>query len=181
MKLKQLAKGSTVELTREVPGLESLQVKLVAKAGMDQVLEEAVTFAAVAADQEGHALSDRHVVFFNQLVTPDGATCLTNPDVVETRLPLVDASVNRFLYVVYLDLPSGVKRGLKQLKELRVELIDGKGGAHLLSTVNLLQDLTTETSLLLGEVYRYKGEWKFRLLADGFTSGMEKMWKSMGV
>lgn len=38
-----------------------------------------------------------------------------------------------------------------------------------------------ETALILGEFYRRNGEWKFRLVAQGFAGGLEPLAKNFGV
>lgn len=56
----------------------------------------------------------------------------------------------------------------------------GSTGSHTLEA-----SITTagmqETALILGEFYRRNGEWKFRLVAQGFTGGLEPLARNFGV
>ncbi|OQX19248.1 MAG: chemical-damaging agent resistance protein C, partial [Desulfobacteraceae bacterium IS3] len=46
---------------------------------------------------------------------------------------------------------------------------------------DLSEDMSTETAMMFGEVYRHGGEWKFRALGQGFKGGLGPMAKNYGV
>lgn len=170
MIMKSLEKGATLSLTRENPSLSQVAVSLTSKSGSDKSLLPHLTYAALLTNDHGVLTADENMVFAAQPVSPDGSTSLVTDDTIETRLPFVEDSVKHILYLVYLDLPYGMKRTLRQLQTISFEVKDAATGRSLCSSGNLVQSLSGEIALLLGELYRYKDEWKFRVLVDGYAT-----------
>lgn len=46
---------------------------------------------------------------------------------------------------------------------------------------DLTEDKDTETALVVGELYRYKGEWKFTAIGEGFNDGLAGLCRSYGL
>src|SRR5438874_2312797 len=69
--MAQMKRGANVSLTREIPGLTGLVVGVRWNAGSETALADNLTMATILTDASGHALSDEHFVFFNQLATPE--------------------------------------------------------------------------------------------------------------
>ena len=44
-----------------------------------------------------------------------------------------------------------------------------------------LEDFTVETAIVLGEIYRYKGSWKFNATGAGFSGGLAALCKNFGI
>ncbi|MDR2386927.1 MAG: TerD family protein, partial [Deltaproteobacteria bacterium] len=40
---------------------------------------------------------------------------------------------------------------------------------------DLSEDMSTETAMIFGEIYRHKGEWKFKAVGQGFTGGLHAL------
>jgi tellurium resistance protein TerD len=40
---------------------------------------------------------------------------------------------------------------------------------------DLSEDMSTETAMIFGEIYRHKGEWKFRAVGQGFVGGLHAL------
>ena len=53
---------------------------------------------------------------------------------------------------------------------MRVLNLDGN--AELVRSEDLAPGCSTETALALGEVYRHNGEWKFKVLGQGYAKGI---------
>ena len=46
---------------------------------------------------------------------------------------------------------------------------------------DLGEDFSVETAVIVGELYRHNGEWKFNALGSGFAGGLEALGKNYGV
>jgi len=44
-----------------------------------------------------------------------------------------------------------------------------------------LEDFTVETAIVLGEIYRYKGSWKFNATGAGFSGGLAALCENFGI
>ena len=54
------------------------------------------------------------------------------------------------------------------------ETVDQLNGSHLFQS-NITTQKRTESALILGEFYRYKGQWKFRLVDQGSNEGLQSL------
>lgn len=59
--------------------------------------------------------------------------------------------------------------------------IAAEGTGNELVRFNGCDDLSTETALHVGELYRREGQWKFRAVAQGYAGGLECMARIFGV
>jgi tellurium resistance protein TerD len=46
---------------------------------------------------------------------------------------------------------------------------------------DLSEDASTETAMIFGEVYRNSGEWKFRAVGQGYSTGLAGIARDFGV
>ena len=46
---------------------------------------------------------------------------------------------------------------------------------------DLGEDYSTETAMVLGELYRHNGEWKFNAIGQGYSGGLQALCSSFGV
>jgi tellurium resistance protein TerD len=183
----QLKRGANVALTREVPGLSGLVVGVHWDAGRETVLDQNLVFAAVLADRRGRARSDSDFVFFNQLASADLSVqqleqALGGDDEqIEIDLRAVPAEVEKIAVVLYVNDGPGARRTLGQLRSLTVRLLNLADGAELIRSEELASGLREETALVLGEVYRHEGGWKFRVLGDGYKNGIAGIAADYGI
>lgn len=173
-----MKRGSNVALTREVPGLTRLVVGVSWNAGAERVLEDNLVVAALLCDPQSKALSAEHFVFFNQLSSPDlSVTALEtalggDKEQIEIDLGAAPADVAHILIVAYLNDGTAQRRTLGQLREMGIRVLNGAGNTELVRSDNLATALSAETALVLGEVYRHDGDWKFKVVGEGYASGI---------
>ena len=173
-----MRRGANAALTREIPGLTTIAVGVSWNAGAERVLEDNLVLATVLCDGSGKAPSAEHFVFFNQLTSPDESvsqvrTALAgDKEQVEIDLPDVPADIARIVVVIYLNDGTAQRRTLAQLREITVVVREAGSARELIRSENLAPPLTTETALVLGEVYRHSGDWKFKVLGDGYSAGI---------
>ena len=61
-----------------------------------------------------------------------------------------------------------------------IRVINGSDNSEI-ARYDLSEDASTETAMLFGEVYRNKGEWKFKAVGQGFAGGLGPMARNYGV
>lgn len=182
-----MRRGANVALTREIPGLRGIVVGARFTAGAEQALLDHLVLAAVLCDRDSRALSAEHVVFFNQLTSPDLSvsrleTALGgDSEQVEIDLHAVPPDVARIVVVAYLNDGIGGRRTLGQLRECTVRVLDLATDVELVRSEDLAEALTEETALVLGEVYRLGEEWKFKVLGMGYAEGIVGVARDYGV
>lgn len=171
-------RGSNVELTREIPDLTGVVLGIRWNAGTETALAAGLVTAALLCNASHKVVSDDHFVFFNQLSSPDlTVNQLENVmgddnDQVEIDLADVPVEVTSVVAVLYVNDSPARRRTLGQLQECRIRVVNLAGNREIIRSEDLAPALSTETAIVLGEVYRYKDGWKFRVIGQGYSQGL---------
>jgi len=125
--------------------------------------------------------SDADMVFYNQTATADGSVVHTGKtrgngkiaDSVSVDLSLMTDDVHGVTVAASTD---GVPFG--EIPALEWASLS-EGGEQLTSFE--LSDLTTETALVLGELYRRDGSWRLRAIGQGWAGRLAELAVDYGV
>lgn len=118
---------------------------------------------------DGKVRGDADMVFYNQTSDPANAVKLdvaTNTFTID--IDRVPTEVERITMCIVVDRGS-----VAALSTLRLEAA-GHAFDHDLSDA-------TEAAMIVGELYRRQGAWKFRAVAQGFNGGMAPLARSFGM
>ena len=185
-----LTKGSNMSLTKEAPGLSAMTVGL----GWDARTTDGQPFdldaTAIVVGEDGRVLSDGHFVFFNQLVSSDGAvrhqgdnrTGAGDGDDEKIDIDLAAMPTTASKVVVSVAIHQADERGQSfgQVRGAFMRVVDQAGGTEL-GRFDLSEDSATETAMVFGEIYRSGAEWKFRAVGQGYASGLAGIAREYGV
>lgn len=176
--MAEMKRGANVALTREIPGLKGVVVGVRWNAGAETVLTDNLVLATILCDGNSRALSDEHFVFFNQLTSPDLSvqqleTALGgDQEQVEIHFDSVPPQVERIVFVVYINDGPAQRRTLGQLRSCVLRVLNLDGNAELVRSEDFAAVLSSETALALGEIYHHQGDWKFKVLGQGYAKGI---------
>ena len=67
-----------------------------------------------------------------------------------------------------------------QVNNSYVRVVNADTNQELLK-YELGEDFSIETAVVVCEIYRHNGEWKFNALGSGFEGGLEALCKNFGV
>ena len=182
-----MRRGANVALTREIPGLTGLVVGVRWNVGAEAAVADNLVLATILCDAAGRALSDRHFVFFNQLSSPELSVHQLeqalgeDQEQVEVDLTLVPSEVERLAFVLYLNEGPTQRRTLRQLRSCVIRVLNLADYSELVRSEDLAPGLAEETSLVLGEVYRHDGGWKFKVLGQGYSRGIVQVLADYGL
>jgi tellurium resistance protein TerD len=185
--MPRMKRGSNVSLTREIPGLTGVVLGVQYSAGAEKVITDNLVVGTILCNSYSKALSDRHFIFFNQLRSPDlsvtQVVAALGEDHVQVEVDLygVPADVARLVIVMYLNEGVAQRRALGQLRECAIRVLNLDGNVELVRSENLAIGLTNEIGMALGEVYRYNGEWKFKVIGEGYANGIAGIAADYGV
>jgi len=172
-----LRRGANVALTREIPDLAGVVIAVRLRSA-EPVLTENLVVATMLCDARSQVLSGEHFVFFNQLTSPDLSVSqleqALGDDTEQIEVDLVDVpdDVSRIVVVAYLNEGMAQHRTLGQLREAVVRVLDLRDDTELVRSQNLAPELRDETGLTLAELYRLEGNWKFKVLGEGYANGV---------
>jgi tellurium resistance protein TerD len=182
-----IKRGSSVALTREIPDLTGLVLGVQWNAGAERALAENLVVATILCDDNGKAISEDHFVFFNQLTESSMSVSQLeqamgeDSEQIEICLPAVPANISRIVVVLYINEGLGLRRSLGRLRDVGVRVLNLTDNQELVRSENLAPVLNGETALSLGEVYRHNGDWKFKVIGEGYSTGVAGLALDYGV
>lgn len=138
--------------------------------------------SAIVCGSRGRALSDEHLVFFNQLVSPDGAVTYVEGDAeqIEVDLDRVPEEVSSIAFVVYVDPDLRSPGSFGSVRSAYVRVCDRSGGE--LIRYDLEDDVGHDiTAMVFSELYRHNGAWKVRAIGQGYSTGLQGVADSFDV
>ena len=188
--MADMKRGANVALTREIPGLKGLVLGVKYNAGAETVLADNLVFAVILCAADGRARSDEDFVFFNQLASPDQSVQHVesalggDAEQIEVDLDAVPADIDRLVAVVYVNDGPANRRTLGQLRSCVVRVLNLADNRELVRSEDLAPALSSETALVLGEVYRDRAPavgWKFKVLGQGYAKGVAGIAADYGI
>lgn len=185
-----LSKGSNVSLSKEAPGLTTVNIGL----GWDTRATDGSGFDLDASvfivNETGKVRSDSDFVFYNNKAGADGAVTHQgdnttgegdgDDEVVVVNLDKLPADVAKMNFCVTIHDADVRKQSFGMVTNAYIRVVNATGGAEI-ARYDLSEDASTETAMIFGELYRHGGEWKFKAIGQGFAGGLAPLAKSFGV
>ena len=72
------------------------------------------------------------------------------------------------------------RQSFGQVNDAFIRVADEASGKELLR-YELGKNFSTETAIVVAEIYRHKGEWKFNAVGAGFSGGLAALCKNFGI
>lgn len=172
--MASMVAGSNAALTAENPGLEKVLLGI----GWDMVPSRGpqaeLVPMVIMCGRDGRALSDDHLVFFNQIVSPDGSVAFAgteDQEQIDVHLPGVPESVAKIVVLLYVDPDVRGPGTFAAVKNAYLRVANGQDRELLRFNVPR-GNLDKINAMILGELYRHSGGWKFRALGQGYETGL---------
>ena len=186
-----LSKGQKVDLTKGNPGLSKLIVGLgwdtnKYDGGADFDLDA----SAFLCGDNGKVLSDSDFVFYSNLKHSSGSVEHTgdnltgegegDDEVINVDLSLVPANISKIAFTVTIYEAETRRQNFGQVSNAYIRIVDQTTGSELIR-YDLGEDFSIETAIVVGELYRNNGEWKFNAIGSGFQGGLHALCQNFGV
>ena len=185
-----LTKGQNISLSKTDPSLKNVLVGLGWDArstdGQDFDLDASVFMAT----ENGKVPSDRHFIFYNQLVSPCGGVEHTGDNLtgdgdgddesVIVQLDKVESNIKSLFITVTIHDAEARRQNFGQVSNAFVRIVNNDASDEIVR-FDLSEDYSTETAMVFGEIYRHNGEWKFRAIGQGYTGGLYSLCQQYGV
>ncbi len=186
-----LKKGQKVDLTKTNPGLKNILIGLgwdtnKYDGGSDFDLDASVFLLGAS----GKVNSDDDFVFYGNLKHKSGAvehlgdnlTGAGEGDDEEIKIDLskVPENVEKIDFTVTIYEADERKQNFGQVENAFIRVVNAENNQELIR-YDLGEDFSIETAVVIGELYRNKGEWKFNAIGSGFSGGLAALGKNYGV
>ena len=186
-----LKKGQKIDLTKGNPSLSKILIGLgwdtnKYDGGFDFDLDA----AAFLLGANGKVNADEDFVFYNNLKHKSGAVehmgdNLTgegegDDEEIKVDLAKVPANVDKIDFTVTIYEADERKQTFGQVSNAYIRVVDDTTGTELIR-YDLGEDFSVETAVVVGEIYRHNGEWKFNAIGSGFSGGLAALGRNYGV
>lgn len=181
---KSLSKGQKFELTKNNSTLKNFLIELgwnIDSGGKIFNLNTSVFLLG----SNGKVISNEDCVFYGNLKHKSGAISLVGADngdkeqikIFLDKLPL---DIERIDFTLTIYDADKRRQNFGQVKNIFIRVVDEMTNEELIR-YDLGEDFSVETAIVVGEIYRYKGEWKFNAVGSGFKMGLAALCKNFGV
>jgi len=127
-------------------------------------------------------ISDENFVFYNNLVSPDGAVEHTGDNLtgdgdgddeqIKVDLTKADSKVNEICIVVTIHDADSRRQNFGQVRNSFVRIFDAVTNEVILK-YELEEDFSIETAVEFGRIYKREGKWKFEAVGMGMKGGLQ--------
>jgi tellurium resistance protein TerD len=186
-----LSKGQKVDLTKGNPSLKSIMVGL----GWDvNAFDSGADFdldaAAFMVGANGKCPSDKDFIFYGNLVHPSEAVKhmgdnLTgagegDDEQIHVDLTKIPSNIERIAFTVTIYDADVRRQNFGQVSNAFIRIVDEATDTELIR-YDLGEDFSIETAIVVGELYRHNGEWKFNAIGSGFQGGLAALCGHYGI
>lgn len=189
-KVISLSKGSKVNLSKDVPGLKKIMFGLGwdvnRYSGGDDFDLDASCFLVGARGLS----KPEWFIFYNNLTGPnncvvhqgDNRTGAGDGDdeQIYIDLDLIPADVDKIAITVTIDSAELRHQKFSMVENAYCRLIDTETNKEVIH-FDLGEDFSVETAIVVGEVYRHNGDWKFNAIGQGFSGGLKALCANYGI
>ena len=186
-----LTKGGNMSLSRAVPGLKAIYVGLgwdrrAGAGGYDFDLDA----SAFLLDHRDKVRRDEDFIFYGNLVSRCGSVehagdNLTggsqgDDEVIRLDLERIPAHVRKVAVTVSIYEADRRRQNFGMVSNAFIRVVNQEGDVEI-ARFDLSEDMSAETAMIFGEIYRRDGEWKFRAVGQGYAGGLGEMARRFGV
>jgi tellurium resistance protein TerD len=186
-----LSKGQKVDLTKTNPGLTSVVVGLgwdtnKYDGGNDFDLDSSVFLLG----ENGKVTNETDFIFYNNREGAGGAVVHTgdnrtgdgdgDDEQVKINITAVPANIQRIAFTITIHDADSRNQNFGQVSNSYARIFNESTGEELIR-YDLGEDFSIETAIVVGEIYRHNGEWKFSAIGSGYQGGLAALATDFGL
>jgi tellurium resistance protein TerD len=186
-----LSKGQKVDLTKSNPGLSKITVGLgwdtnKYDGGKDFDLDVSVFLTNAAGKVE----SEKNFIYFNNKQNENGSVVHTgdnrtgegdgDDEQIQIDLNSVPANVEKIAFTITIYEANERNQNFGQVSRAYARILNEASNQELIR-FDLGEDFSVETGVVVGELYRHSGEWKFNAIGSGYRDGLAGLTRDYGL
>ena len=186
-----LSKGQKVDLTKGNPGLKKIMVGL----GWDvNVFDSGTAFDLDASvfmlGDNGKCPTEKEFIFYGNLEHTskavksmgDNLTGVGDGDDEQIQIDLskIPSNISKIAFTVTIYDAELRRQNFGQVSNAFIRIVDETTNVELIR-YDLGEDFSIETAVVVGELYKYNGEWKFNAIGSGFQGGLAALCGHYGI
>ncbi len=141
----------------------------------DSALE--IDTAAFLTQSNGKVAGDEDFIFYGNARHNSGAVTHKDDDSIEIDLSRIPRHVEKISLTATIYDADKRRQNFSMIRGAALKIFGARGE---LATFPL-ESFSVETAIVLGEIYRYKGAWKFNATGAGFSGGLAALCNNFGI
>lgn len=138
---------------------------------------------------DGRVIGDDWFVFYGQTASPDGSVCHSgdsdgsgtgDDEVIFINLAQINQAVQKIVFVVTINEALENNLNFSMVANAYVRVSDKATGSEI-ARFALTDYYATVTSMVVGELYKHNGAWKFNAVGDGVAKDLYGLCTMYGV
>jgi tellurium resistance protein TerD len=185
-----LKKGEKADLTKGT-GVQKIKVALGWRPKkFDTEQDFDLDASVLCLNKDGKANDSKDLVYYNNLKHPSGAIVHSGDDrtggdqgdneIITIDLPKVPANIERMACIITIYESEARKQNFGMIESARARVIDAATNKEI-AIYDLTEGYSLETAMIIGEIYRHDGEWKFGAIGAGFAGGLGALASKYGL
>lgn len=186
-----LQKGQRVDLTKDRPSLKNVLIGL----GWDINHYDGETdfdldASAFMTKANGKVGNENDFIFYGNLNHVSGSVQHMgdnrtgegdgDDEVIKVQLDKIPSDYDTISFTVTIYEAEKRLQNFGMVENAYVRLIDKDTGEELVR-FDLTEDFSTETALVVAEIYKRDGQWKFAAIGSGYDGGLKALCKEYGI
>lgn len=186
-----LSKGQKINLSKEGKGLKELLVglgwKVNSRGGEDFDLDA----AAFLLLPTGKVDTEQDFVFYKNLEHKSGAVIHSGDNVVggtgadddeqiSVYVDKIPDRVDKIVFTVTIYDADARRQNFGRVESAYIRIVDKVSGEEI-CRFDLGEDFSIETAMVVGEMYRHSGTWKFNAIGQGYAGGLAALCNTYGI
>ncbi len=186
-----LSKGQKVDLTKGNPSLKSIMVGL----GWDvNAFDSGADFdldaSAFLLGSSGKCPTEKEFIFYGNLEHSSGSVKhmgdnLTgegdgDDEQVMVNLSTIPDNIEKVAFTVTIYDAERRRQNFGQVSNAYIRIVDEATNTELIR-YDLGEDFSIETAVVVGELYKKDGDWKFNAIGSGFQGGLAALCGHYGI
>ena len=136
-----------------------------------------IDVAAFLTQENGKVAADEDFVFYGNKNHVSGGVIHNNDDSIDINLEKIPRHVEKISLTATIYDAERRKQNFSMIRGAILKIFGTRGEIAKFP----LENFTVETAIVLGEVYRYKGNWKFNATGAGFSGGLAALCNNFGI
>lgn len=140
--------------------------------------------SAFMLGENGKIPVDEFLVFYNNLVSPDGAVASSGDDrtggntdgdddeTITVDLDKLDPRITEIIFTVTIHDAENRRQNFGQVRNSYIRIYNAENG-EVIARYDLEEDFSIETAIEFGRLYKRNGAWKFEAMGKGYKGGLE--------
>jgi len=182
-----LSKGQKISLSKEEPSLKKIIVGLGwdTKAG-DTGNDFDLDASCFMLGENQKILTDNHFIFYNNLKSPDASVEHTGDNLtgmgdgddeqIKVDLSKISPEIKKIVFVVTIHDAIKRKQNFGQVENSFIRMINEDNNKEI-AKFDLGEDYSTETAMIMAELYLHNGDWKMSAVGSGYNQGLDAIVK----